>query len=240
MSEREEKEILAAEYALGTLDADDRQSVDARRLQEADLNKDIEAWEQRLSPLLETVADDAPRDDLFADIERAIDAGAADSSTDPGAQIITLRRQVTRWRIGAISAGAIAASLIAFMLVPQLLAPKSEQTFVAVFQDGDVPPRFVMSVDLDKRTLTISPVAASLPEGKTFQLWIKADSLGPDPQSLGLLDAPGRPTQKKLREFGKDLLQKATFGISVEPTGGSPTGRPSPGALHGKLIPAVF
>jgi anti-sigma-K factor RskA len=35
------------------------------------------------------------------------------------------------------------------------------------------------------------------------------------------------------------LLQRATFGVSLERAGGSTTGRPSPGALHAKLLPVA-
>jgi anti-sigma-K factor RskA len=34
------------------------------------------------------------------------------------------------------------------------------------------------------------------------------------------------------------VVQTATFGVSLEPAGGSPTGRPTGPALHAKLIPS--
>ena len=236
MTDRDDIEMLAAEYVLGTLDIHERSAVAARRQREADLDAAIEAWEARLAPLLERIGDAVPRADLLADIQNEIERRG---NTD-GGEVIGLRRQVRRWKAAAAAATALAACLFGLVVYTGTLQPPREQQFVAVFQDGDAPPRFIMSVNLETRELTVRPVAAELPAGKTYQLWIVSEKLAPGPHSLGLLDKPEKPTRKELRQFSPDLLQNATFGISVEPEGGSPTGKPSPGALHGKLIPAEF
>jgi len=239
MTEREDMDMLAAEYVLGTLDAEERNAVSARRQREGELDSAIMEWENRLAPMLAQVGDAAPRADLLADIQKTIEERSAGGDM-AGSNVVALRRQVSRWRALAMGATALAASLVGVMVFSSTIFPPANQQFVAVFQDGDAPPRFVLSINLETRELTVRPVAAELPEGKTYQLWIKADQLGPSPQSLGLLDKPERPTRKELRQFDPMLLQKATFGISIEPEGGSKTGKPSAGALHGKLIPATF
>lgn len=239
MTDREDMDMLAAEYVLGTLDADERTAVSARREREGDLDAAIAAWEQRLAPMLAHVGEASPRADLLGQIQKLIESRSGAGGTGDS-NVVELRRQVSRWRAAAVGATALAASLIGVMVFSSTIFPPANQQFVAVFQDGDAPPRFVLSINLQTRELTVRPVAAELPEGKTYQLWIKADQLGPSPQSLGLLDKPENPTRKELRQFDPQLLEKATFGISLEPAGGSPTGKPSPGALHGKLIPATF
>lgn len=236
MTDRDDMDMLAAEYVLGTLDIHERSAVAARRQREADLDAAIEAWEARLAPMLERVGDAVPRTDLLADIQKEI---AAREAGERGT-VIDLRRQVRRWKAVAAAATALAACLFGLVVYTGTLQTPQEQQFVAVFQDGDAPPRFIMSVNLKTRELTVRPVAAELPEGKTYQLWIVSEKLAPGPHSLGLLDKPEKPTRKELRRFSPELLQNATFGISIEPEGGSPTGKPSPGALHGKLIPATF
>ena len=121
-----------------------------------------------------------------------------------------------------------------------VLPPTSTQNFVAVFQKDDALPSFLLTIDLASREVTIRPVAATQAQpGKTYQLWILAEQLGPVPRSLGLLGDALQPTRKTLASYEPALLQKATFGISVEPEGGSPTGRPTGPALHGKLYPAT-
>ena len=96
MTDREDMDGLAAEYALGTLDASERAAVAARRQREDDLNAAIGAWERRLSPLAEAVPPLEPPPGLFARIEtRLADAGARATGSE---QIIELQQRVRRWR----------------------------------------------------------------------------------------------------------------------------------------------
>ena len=44
--------------------------------------------------------------------------------------------------------------------------------YVAVFQKDEQSPAFVMSVDIEKRTVTVRQVAAERFPDKTYQLWI--------------------------------------------------------------------
>ena len=64
MSE-EEKDGLAAEYVLGTLDASERSLVDARRKTDASLSASIEAWQRRLAPLSDRMPGVAPPSHLL-------------------------------------------------------------------------------------------------------------------------------------------------------------------------------
>jgi anti-sigma-K factor RskA len=236
--EREDIDMLAAEYVLGTLDAAARTMVAARRQREPQLEAAIRDWERRLAPLDEETRALEPPLGLFGRIEARLDAA-------DGAPVATLQamrrleRGAVRWRRAAIAASALAAALaIAIPVREAMYAPKP-QNFVAVFQKDDAQPSFLLTIDLATRELTIRPVAAEPPSGRTYQLWIADSALGPAPQSLGLLDVANRPTSKTLSGFDPALLQRATFGISLEPAGGSPTGRPTGPALHGKLYPAA-
>lgn len=244
MTERDDIDMLAAEYVLGTLEASERASIDLRRQREPLLEQAIAAWEQRLAPLGETVPGVAPPADLLAKIERRLAAPQTHATTAPlspmpSAEIVRLTTRVKRWRRTALAASALAASLaLAIGLRETVLAPQP-QNFVAVFQKDDALPSFLLSIDLATRQLTIRPVAAEPQAGKTYQLWIASEQLGPAPQSLGLLEEAKAPTRKSLATFDPALLAKATFGVSIEPTGGSPTGRPSGNPLHAKLYPAA-
>lgn len=239
MREREDIDSLAAEYVLGTLEADERIAVAARRSREPDLDAAIAAWEARLAPMLDEVREEAPPPDLFAAIQSAIDAPAAGRDA-PVAELDSLRRRLVRWRAIGIGATALAACLAGVLVVREAVLPPEpqQQTFVAVFQDGDTQPRFLLSVDLTTRELTIRPVAAEPRADKAYELWIVGEGISPVPRSLGLLEDVSVPTRKRLGEVDPAVLRGATFGISLEPPGGSPTGQPTGPALHGTLIPA--
>ena len=235
MTDREDIDMLAAEYVLGTLDPDMRRIVDERRSHEDGLNAAIAGWEKRLSPLNAHYRDEIPSRYLFPGIRARIEG--ARIQADNIVEIDLLKRKLTRWRIGTFATGALAASLMVAVLVSDFATPVQDRQFVAVFHRDDTQPAFVMSIDLDTRAVIIRPVSATLPEGKTYQLWIASDQLGPAPKSLGLLENASVPTTRSLGEFDPALLRNATFGISLEPEGGSPTGRPTGPAIHGRLIP---
>ena len=235
MTDREDIDMLAAEYMLGTLDPDMRRIVDERRSHEDDLEAAIADWEKRLSPLNAHYRDEIPSRDLFPGIRARIEGARVQA--DNIVEIDLLKRKLARWRIGTFATGALAASLMVAVLVSDFASPVQDRQFVAVFHRDDTQPAFVMSIDLDTRAVIIRPVSATLPEGKTYQLWIASDELGPAPKSLGLLENASVPTTRSLGEFDQALLRNATFGISLEPEGGSPTGRPTGPAIHGRLIP---
>lgn len=242
MTERDDIDLTAAEFALGTLDADERRSVVERRRADPGLDRAIAAWENRLAPLLDEVAPVEPPSRLFAEIERRVEVSEGLGATAPGplatATVIALERQVSRWRGLAYGSMALAAMLLVALGVVtgwSRYGVKGTETFVAVFQKDDAQPAFLMSVDLATREVTIRAVTADRKVGKAYQLWIVAEPFGPKPHSLGLLDSDLGPTRKRLSDLEPAVLQKATFGISEEPPGGSPTGQPTGRAIHGTL-----
>ncbi len=243
MNEHDDIDAIAAEYVLGTLDASERVSVDARRNREASLDAAITAWEMRLAPLNEAGSDIAPPSGLFDKIEARLGSADAALTARPGAEVDSrvrqLERRVAGWRRTAIATSLLAACLAFVLVARNALFPPGPQSFVAVFQKDDVLPAFLLSIDLVSRELTIRPVSAQQQPGKAYQLWIVSEQTGPKPHSLGLLGDAAEPTRKTLTGFEPAILRQATFGISVEPPGGSPTGSPTGPALHGKLYPAA-
>ena len=240
MNELDDIEALAAEYVLGTLDAAGRADVAARMAREPALAAAVAAWAARLAPLDAGTRGVVPPPGVYPRIERRIDALARGNAAAPDAGVVSLlEARVRRWRTVAAAASALAACLtLAIGLRETMLAPKP-QSFVAVFHRDDELPAFLMTIDLSTRQLTVRPVGASRQPGRTYQLWIASDLLGPAPRSLGLIGEGAEPAQASLTAYDPALLHKATFGVSLEPAGGSPTGRPSAGALHAKLYPAT-
>ena len=107
--------------------------------------------------------------------------------------------------------------------------------FVAVFQKDEQSPAFLMSVDIDKRIVTVRQVAAERLADKTYQLWI-ATQPGAAPRSLGVLGNDDFTVRATLADYDPAVINNATFGISLEPLGGSPTGQPTGPVIHAKLL----
>ncbi|WP_254774446.1 anti-sigma factor [Marinobacter sp. AC-23] len=183
--------------------------------------------------MTDDVAPVQPSPELFAQIERVLDQRATQLNNT--ASVVMLRRRVNQWRWSTAAASAAALVLVAVLTFQPANNPDS---FVAVFQHDDQQPAFLLTVDLQNRQLNIRPVTAEAQPGKSYQLWIKSDELGPNPRSVGVLGDQMQLDQGALKQYDPALLREATFGISLEPPGGSPTGQPTGPAIHGYLYPA--
>ena len=97
-----EREGLAAEYVLGTLDARDAAEVEAALPTDAALRADVEAWERRLAPLQALAVPEAPPPELWDRIEAAL-AGT------PAARPAAVRAQAQQLQVGGEGGGRDAA-----------------------------------------------------------------------------------------------------------------------------------
>lgn len=266
---------FAAEYALGTLDSDERAQADALLLIDPEFTAEVRAWERRLGELNVLVAPIEPQDALWERIKaRVAEAGPSEPMRLPevvvappaaaasSAEIVHLAQRVRRWRAFTGLATALAACLVAVVvardlrpdLMPAPLQPKQQivervvekevvrevpaarpAQFVAVFQKDEQSPSFVMSVDIDKRIVTVRQVAAERLADKSYQLWI-ATQPGAPPQSLGVLGNDDFTVKATLAAYDPAVINGATFGISLEPLGGSPIDQPTGPVIHAKLL----
>ena len=281
MSMDEDRDGLAAEYVLGTLDAEERAQADALMLVDQDFALKVRQWERRLGELNALVAPVEPPAPLWERIRSGLaSTGQAEHlhlpevpapamrRDAPGAEIIHMRQRMQRWRGFSVITGMMAACLVGIVLVreysPNALPPELRPVrpvvervvekpvevvkeivrevpsarpaqFVAVFQKDEQSPAFLMSVDLDQRTISVRPVAADRLTDKSYQLWI-APQPGAAPQPLGVLANDASEVKATLAAYEPSVINNATFGISLEPLGGSPTGQPTGPDIHAKLL----
>lgn len=232
MIERDDLDMLAAEFVLGTLPVEDRQRVQRLRTTHPELDAQILQWESRLSALNDEIEPVDPAPGLLARIERSIDQ--LEQASSQHNEVVRLRQQVSRWRLSTVATSIAAMLLIAVMM---LEPTPTKSPYVAVFQHNDEQPAFLLTVDLARKQLNIQPVTARPAGNQSYQLWIKDDELGPTPRSVGVLNEHFEVDPAALTNYDAELLRRATFGISLEPRGGSPTGQPTGPALHGFLYP---
>jgi anti-sigma-K factor RskA len=238
MTDLTDIDALAAEYVLGTLDANERATVSVRRMHEPSLEAAIAKWENKLGPLIVLAPEIAPPASVLPRIERRL----FDKARLEGADIASLaiwRQQARRWRQIAILASGLAASLMIWIGSREFLRQPPPEQFIGVFTQDDTLPKFYLTINLRTRELVVRPVGARRQDGKTYQLWIVSDQTGPAPHSLGLVEDDLGTTTKRLTDYDPAVLQRATFGVSLEQKGGSTTGLPSAGALHAKLLPVA-
>jgi anti-sigma-K factor RskA len=231
MSLTPDDDFAAAEFALGTLDARERATIAARRLREPELDAAIRDWEERLAPLAEAAPPIEPPRDYLPDIEARLRGPAAAEA------VVALRARLGRWRAAAIAATGVAAMLAIGVVFREATRAGTPHQFVAVLQRSADSPAFAVTVDLDTRELTVRPVSAPAPAGKSYELWIIDAKLGA-PRSLGVIDSSDITHGDRLAPFDPAVVKDATYAVTVEPKGGSPNGKPSGAPVYlGKLIP---
>jgi anti-sigma-K factor RskA len=158
MAYSEDHIALAAEYALGTLDAAERAQVETMMSVDKDFTAMVEAWENKLGALNQMVGSIEPRPEVWDKIRTA--AGLSEpqaplvlpQAAPPFAEIsepapvvdssnvVRFSAQARRWRGIATAATAIAAALVAMIavqvyqpdLLPEGLRPKPRTQVVEV------------------------------------------------------------------------------------------------------------
>jgi len=287
MAHSEDHIALAAEYALGTLDADERTQVESLMAVDDDFTAMVHAWEFRLGVLNQMVGAVEPRPELWdriktaigeteppfpmevAEIRRPVAAEAALDEPATASQlpmvdesnVIRLSLQARRWRNVAVAMTALAAALVAMLsaqvyrpdLLPGGLRPKprtqvvevrtpvptSAAQFVALLQKDSTSPAFILTVDAATKNFTVRRVGATPEPGKSYELWIVSDRLQ-RPRSLGVIGSNDFTARPALASYDTDTVNRATYAVSVEPEGGSPTDGPTgPVVFTGKLIETV-
>jgi anti-sigma-K factor RskA len=202
-------------------------------LREPELEEAIRAWEERLAPLAEAAPEIEPPRDLLPAIEARIRGASPEA---PGsAAVVALERSIRRWRIAAIAASVLAGVLAIGFVAREATRQSAPREYVAILQKDAASPAIEVTVNLDKQELTVRPVAAQAPPGKSYELWIIDAKLGA-PRSLGLIG--DTPRGASLSAYDPAIVAGATYAVTVEPPGGSPTGQPSGTPVFvGKLIP---
>jgi anti-sigma-K factor RskA len=217
--------IVAAEYVLGVLGAEERREVERRLAQEPALASEVAFWEERLGGLADTVAPLSPPGATWSRIEAAIGAPPRTPS---------LWQNLAFWRSFGIGAATLAAASIAALayigLVPGARAP-----LMATLGGSAGQPNFVAAVTATGNSLVIVPAALLTNDPRAFELWL-IPAGETRPRSLGLIQ-PGQPIRLNIpSDLAGRVTPDATLAVSLEPPGGSPTGVPTgPVIAAGKL-----
>ncbi|MCG2632838.1 anti-sigma factor [Bradyrhizobium sp. WYCCWR 13023] len=178
-------------------------------------------------------------------------------------KVIYLESRVKRWRTIASAVGALAAALLVTLslqiLSPDALpgalrpAPRIQTVevktppapsslpaqYVALLQGQSGGPAFILTIDGATKNFTVRKVGATPEPGKSFELWLISDKL-PRPRSLGVIGAGDFTARPVLAGYDADVVNGATYAITVEQPGGSPSGQPtSAPVFSGKLIETV-
>ncbi|MGH7038714.1 MAG: anti-sigma factor [Stellaceae bacterium] len=227
------RELLAAEYVLGTMPHRARLRFEQVMTQDPALAELVGAWAERFSAIdRATLAEEPP-----ARVWRAVEAriAAPGAPAQPVAGLVQpLRAALRLWRGFAVAASAVAAALIIYIAV-SLTGPAPQMPrVIAVLTDRSGAPSWITTAGPQRGEIAVAalrPITSGA--GHSLELWgITAGK----PRPLGLLrPQPGQPTVLSAKGLP---ASGGVLAVSLEPPGGSPTGLPTGAVLfQGKVIP---
>lgn len=211
------QDLLAAEFVLGNLRGAARRRLVTLMRQHPSLRRRVEDWEDRTFPLIAC----APRVKAPDRVWRKVHARISPRAERAG--------RIRLWWAGFASAGL--AFALATLLLVGVAPPRPPMfTMVAVLNDSRAQPGLVVSWTAQQaanRQLALQILAhPDMPAGTSWQAWLLRSD-GSAPISLGLVTAEPRQVLALSEAAALALRSASAIGVSVEPKGGSISGRPS-------------
>jgi anti-sigma-K factor RskA len=220
-TERTGDEILAAEYVVGVLPADERQAISARIERDPAFARLVDQWEVHLAPMAGAYQPVEPPVSLKSAIDRRLFSGtAADAAAPSGG----LWASLAFWR--GLATASVAALAI-YAAVPYISPPAEvpELRLVASLASDDSDVRYLAMYDAARDEVGLSHVSGEKAADRDFELWL-IEGQNP-PVSMGLVPAGAAVRITLTPEIREKLASGAVLAISLEPPGGSPTGQPT-------------
>jgi len=211
-----EDSVLAAEYALGLLSADEHARAAARLRAEPALRSDLRFWQGRLASLDDGFAETAPPPAAWTALERRLFAERRAPWWD----------SLMLWRSFAGVTAAIA--LVAIMINVMAPAPDpnafAAQLVAALSAQGS-NVQVVALYNAQSGEVRLTALSGDKVPDKDYQLWaIQGDAA---PKSLGLIKIDARNDVKLPADVLAAFGPGTTLAISLEPLGGSPKATPT-------------
>jgi anti-sigma-K factor RskA len=222
--ERDDDRTLAGELALGVLAGEARRAAEARAAADPRFAALVEDWHARLGDLAAEAAPVAPPRRVWDALDRELFATPRDKGG--------LWNSLGFWRWLAGGTGALAVACLALLVVVTL--PKGEPPLVAALQAAGAGPVFLAHVDPGTGRLLIHVLEPDRDTSHVPELWvIPGDGV---PRSLGVINRGGETAITLPAALRTVTAAGATLAVSLEPAGGSPTGKPTgPVIAAGKI-----
>jgi anti-sigma-K factor RskA len=239
MRDEDDHDRLAAEYVLGVLEGHDAARAERMLASDGAFAAAVAHWRARFSELDQTARPLSPGEALWHRIEGGLaEATAAPAPAvpvivpDPRNAFRAAWRSLAFWRFASL-AGAAATVLLTFGLVltaqfmSQDLAVERARkpVLVAVLvKEGTSEPGAVVNAFASGRVELIPLERINVPPDRALEIWTLWDR-GVGPRSVGLI-REARSVELNLQNLPRTGPNQL-FEITVEPAGGSPTGRPT-------------
>jgi anti-sigma-K factor RskA len=230
---RERLDELAAEFALGTSPPRVRRRLIAISRRDRVVAAALSEWERRVAVLADQVPPVTPPPRVWRNIvaRLGLDPEGTSKRESPWWERLAF------WRALAIAsvAGLLAIGVAEWQRAPVIVpAP-----LVVVLSDAEAKVALIATATRGERYLTLKTVSNAKPgPDKAYELWALPQSGAP--HALGVIptgDVVRVPLDNPVDET---LSNVATLAVSVEPPGGSPTGKPTGPVLYSGPIERMY
>ena len=227
-----DRDLLAAEYALGLLEGEQLLAARGLAATDAAFARAIEDWQARLAPLFNEIDAQAPPEALWERIRLAI------AGTPQAGNVVELKRKLGLWKGLSAAASAIAASLALVVgynasRQPSVILAPAAPIMVASLMSPSKDVMLSAAFEADGRTLTLMPGKMTPPRGRGYQLWVIPSDGKPRPLGMVGGKADRMAVEPAMVEH---FHEQPMLALTIEPEGGAPGGRPSgPMVASGQL-----
>ncbi len=212
---------LAAEYALGTLRGGARRRFESLLSAHPGLRAAARDWSDRLMPLSIALEPVQPSGEVWRRVSERI-GGDGLSTAGHGKPGRGAWASLGFWRALSAFASIAAIGMAVLLANPPALAPPIVVVLAPTEAGGNAGAGIVASISGDRATLVTKPiVAVAARADRSLELWAVPTTGAP--RSLGVL-----PVGDGTVALRRDVLAGSdTLAVTVEPVGGSPTGKPT-------------
>jgi anti-sigma-K factor RskA len=209
------RRALAADYAIGLMPTTARRRFESLLIDDPNLRAEVAQWQESLVGLTTSLEPQPVPERVWHQIVARI---------EPQRLHVPKKRPFWSWmRIAAVACTLLVAVIVG------VIYNRDKPDFNATLVAGNQQP--ALTVQAFDRYLKIDPVAvASVEAGRSLELWaIPADGV---PVSLGVIPDNGKG-RVDLSDSQRRLLgSQTTMAITLEPKGGSPSGKPTGPILY--------
>ena len=219
------RDALASEYALGTLQGRARRRFERSLKDDPQLRALVTRWQDRLAPLDAAGQPIQPPARVWRTTQERIQTGRHRGG---------LWSSLPFWRTVGLAgiAGALTLALLLATLPPTRHGP---ETMVVVMSDAEANPAMTVSWPMQQRGQPRMRIRVmghpEMASGTAWELWLL---LGGEqkPVSLGLIGTEAMQELTVPRSVVPMMDRAYGLAMSIEPSGGSPTGQPTGPVLY--------
>ncbi|SBV51823.1 hypothetical protein XBLMG947_2613 [Xanthomonas bromi] len=240
------RDVLAGEYVLGLLSAEERLAAEQRVATDGQFAQAVLQWQDLLAPLLEDIVAQRPPDHVWARVRQTLGFDTPVRAVPSAAPAAPVWNSVRFWRwasVGGLATAAVCVLALLNVRTPQ--APEQPPPTGGVVQSPVTPPAtttpaatgiamtstlatedgrpgYVALMDADKHTITVTPLDRTATVDKVPELWL----ITPDGKahSMGTFDDQRARRAQIPDQLMPMLSNEAILAVTLEPPGGAPGG----------------